>query len=136
MKKLLVAIGLVLVLVTSAIGADLPCGFQRLADTCMAYEPDENGLRGTTYTWIENGEEFVVAIGYKEGSYVGFIVGGKDTIKYPPIAIIYGIPSSSFARVFLLTGEVEPTSKEFACGVMETFWSVFDTRIMPKGTDA
>ena len=148
MKKFLIGFLIVLGLVTlfvlvvlwvgPAKAADLPCGFQRLADKCMTYEPDKEGLRGNTFTWTENEETFFAIIGYKEGSYVGFMVGGKDKAKYPPIAIIYDIPSGSYTRIFLLIGETESIPKEFACDIVETFLDILEaieTPVIPKGTD-
>ena len=143
MNKLFVGIVLALVVIFIVVamillfrvsmvqGAEpLPCGFQRLADVCMQYPPDENGTKIKDLEIIDETGIWEVTMGYHEGDFVGVVLYRKDDPEtYPPIAIIYDIKKAYAFRSEIKGGSQERLTKEQACSMMETFWEVYDSHI-------
>lgn len=124
--SILILVGL-LVSITFAADVNIPCGFNRLADVCMQYEPTENGVRGKDFILTDKYGSWKVKIGYKEGSFVGLIVSGVDETEYPPIAIIFDIKTDC-AYEINEDGEATPLTKEDACTLIGIFWKAYDSQ--------
>lgn len=108
---------------------DLPCGFAKLAEHCMQFEPDEDGVRQHTYYYMYEDQEWMLIVGYKASEYVGLIIGTKDAMIALPIMLLYSISKDTYIVTDFEDGTEVVLSREMACGLMEDFWEFFDANI-------
>jgi len=131
MKGILISllVGAVLLLGITIAQAEteaLPCGFQRLADTCARYPATEEGAMGHEFLLEDtDGVEWLLVIGYVPGDFVGFIIGPMGDDERAPLALFYNIGPKTFILVDYDTGVERLKPPEEACFLMDLFWETF-----------